>query len=202
VARLSPPSLSGQQIGKWSVGESFAHPTRGERMYRCVCECGTKKDVKHTHLSAGKSNSCGCAWTKHGMSKSKEYRVWDSMVSRCHRTTHHAFKDYGARGIFVCDEWRTFDGFYADMGTQPKDMTLERLDNAQGYNKGNCVWASVTEQARNRRTTKLTVEKVAAIKKLLSDKVAQQKIADMFLVTRSNIGHIAQKSTWREVCQS
>lgn len=200
MGKLTP--LTGRQIGRWLVGQSFAHPTRGERMYRCVCECGVEKDVKHTHLSAGKSNSCGCGWTKHGMSKSNEYRVWDSMIGRCHRMTHHAFKDYGARGIFVCDEWRTFDGFYADMGAQPTGMTLERLDNLQGYGKGNCAWASITEQARNRRTTKLNVEKVAAIKRLLRDKVAQQKIADMFSVTRSNIGHIAQKSTWREVCPS
>lgn len=194
--------LTGQKIGRWIVGESFAHPTRGERMYRCVCECGIEKNVKHTHLNAGKSNSCGCVWTKHGMSKSNEYRVWDSMIGRCHRMTHHAFTGYGTRGIFVCDEWRTFDGFYADMGAPPPGMTLERLDNLQGYSKSNCVWASITEQARNRRTTKLNVEKVAAIKRLLGDKVAQQKIADMFSVTRSSIGHIAQKLTWREVCQS
>jgi hypothetical protein len=200
MARLTP--LTGQQIGRWLIGESFAHPTRGERMYRCVCECGAEKNVKHTHLSTGKSNSCGCAATKHGMSKSNEYRVWDSMVGRCHRVTHYAFKNYGARGIFVCNNWRTFDGFYADMGAQPEGMTLERLNNSQGYDKENCVWASVTEQARNRRTTKLNVEKVSAIKRLLGDKVAQQKIADMFLVTRSNIGHIAQTSIWREVCPS
>jgi hypothetical protein len=136
------------------------------------------------------------------MANSHEYRVWDSMVGRCHRVTHHAFKSYGGRGIFVCNEWRTFEKFYADMGAQPKDMTLERLDNSQGYDKENCVWASVTEQARNRRTTKLDVEKVATIKRLLGENVTQQKIADMFSVTRGNIGHIAQELTWREVCPS
>jgi hypothetical protein len=202
MARLKTPILTNQQIGKWSVGGSFQHSVHRYRMYKCVCECGTEKDVKHDHLVNGKTSSCGCSWTTHGMSKSNEYRVWDSMIGRCHRVTHHAFKDYGARGIFVCDEWRTFEGFYADMGAQPKGMTLERLDNSQGYSKGNCVWASVTEQARNRRTTKLNAEKVAAIKRFLADNMPQQKIADMFLVTRSSIGHIAQKSTWREVCPS
>jgi hypothetical protein len=124
------------------------------------------------------------------------------MIGRCHRITHHAFKDYGERGIFVCDEWRTFDGFYADMGARPEGLTLERLNNSQGYSKANCVWASVTEQSRNRRTTKLNVEKVATIKRLLGEKVTQQKIANMFSLTRSSIGHIAQKLTWREVCPS
>ena len=200
MARLIP--LTGQKIGRWLIGVSYAHPTRGERMYHCICECGAEKNVKHTHLSTGKSNSCGCAVIKHGMANSNEYRVWDSMVGRCHRVTHHAFKSYGGRGIFVCDEWRTFEKFYADMGAQPKDMPLERLNNSQGYDRGNCVWASVTEQARNRRTTKLDVEKVATIKRLLEENVAQQKIADMFSVTRGNIGHIAQELTWREVCPS
>lgn len=200
MGRLTP--LTGQKIGLWLVGESFQHPTRKERMYRCVCECGVKKDAKHTHLNAGKSNSCGCTRTKHGLSKSSEYRVWDAMIGRCHRITHHAFKNYGGRGIFVCDEWRTFDGFYADMGAQPEGLTLERLNNSQGYSKANCVWASVTEQSRNRRTTKLNVEKVATIKRLLGEKVTQQKIANMFSLTRGSIGHIAQKLTWREVCPS
>jgi hypothetical protein len=202
MARISAVMLTGQKLGRWLVGNAFTHPTRGERMYHCVCECGVKKEIKHTHLNTGKSRSCGCAWTTHGMSESNEYKVWDSMVSRCHRQAHHAFKNYGARGIFVCDKWRTFEGYYADMGVQPKGMTLERIDNAQGYSKDNCTWASRTEQSRNRRTTKLDAVKVASIKRLLIDKVSQQKIADMFLVTRSNIAHIAQNLTWREVCPS
>ena len=202
MARLTTQGLSGHQIGKWSVFESFPHPTRRERLYRCVCACGTEKTVKHTHLADGKTSSCGCSWTTHGMSRSNEYRVWDSMIRRCHSPAHHAFKDYGARGILVCAEWRTFEGYYADMGAQPEGMTLERIDNAQGYSKDNCTWATITEQARNRRTTKLDANKVASIKRLLIDKVSQQKIADMFLVTRSNIAHIAQNSTWREVCPS
>jgi hypothetical protein len=197
VARLSPPSLTGQQIGKWSVGESFKHPVRGERMYHCVCECGTKKDVKHTHLSSAKTNSCGCSWTSHGMSRSNEYRVWDSMVRRCHNPSHHAFKDYGARGITVCEKWRKFEGFFEDMGNQPSGLSIERIDNNLGYSKENCKWATVTEQARNRRATKLNDVKVVQIKVLLENGVSQSAIAEQFGVTRSAIGHIACGATWR-----
>ena len=189
--------LTGQQIGKWSVGDSFQHSVHHYRMYKCVCECGTEKDVKHDHLVNGKTSSCGCSVVKHGMTNSKEYRVWDSMVRRCHSKSHHAFKDYGARGITVCDKWRKFEGFFEDMGYQPSELTIERINNDLGYSKENCKWATVTEQARNRRATKLDESKVVQIKILIENGVSQNAIANQFSVSRSNIGHIAQGNIWR-----
>jgi predicted XRE-type DNA-binding protein len=199
MARLTTQGLTGHQIGKWSVFESFLHPTRRERLYRCVCACGTEKTVKHTHLADGKTSSCGCSWTTHGMSRSNEYRVWDSMIRRCHSPSHHAFKDYGARGITVCDKWKNFEGFIEDMGFQPEGLSIERINNDLGYSKENCRWATVTEQARNRRATKLDEDKVMQIKILLKTGVSQNKIASQFSVSRSNIGHIAQGTTWRQL---
>lgn len=197
MGRINTPILTGQKIGKWLVGEMFKHPIRKERMYKCLCECGTSKDVKHNHLLNDKTKSCGCSWTTHGMSSSNEYRVWDSMVRRCHNKNHYAFKDYGGRGIQVCDKWLNFKGFFEDMGSQPKGMTLERKNNSLGYSKDNCIWATITEQARNRRSTKLNVEQVIVIKELIANGVTQSKIADQFRVSRANIGHIAQGATWR-----
>jgi hypothetical protein len=119
------------------------------------------------------------------------------MIRRCHNSNHHAFKDYGARGIQVCDKWRTFEGFFDDMGNQPNGMTLERKDNSAGYSKDNCKWATVTEQARNRRSTKLSESKVVEIKRMLENRVSQSAIAEQFGVTRSAIGHISCGATWR-----
>jgi predicted XRE-type DNA-binding protein len=118
------------------------------------------------------------------------------MLRRCRNTSHHAFKSYGGRGITVCDKWLHFDGFFEDMGLKPSELTLERIDNNLGYSKDNCKWATRTEQARNTRATKLTEEIVVVIKKLISQGVSQYKIASMFNVSRSNIGHIAQGATW------
>jgi len=197
MARLNRPMLTGQKIGKWSIGESFVHPMNQYRMYECVCECGTKKNVKQSHLLAGKTKSCGCSWTKHGLTNSKEYRVWDSMVRRCHNKNHKAYKNYGARGITVCDKWRKFDGFIEDMGFKEDGLSIERIDNSVGYAKENCKWATMTEQARNRRTTKLDIEKVSEIKTMLKNGVSQSIIAQKFSVSRGNISHIAQRDTWR-----
>ena len=193
---MTAPDLTGQSIGKWTVGGMAYDIKSHQRLYRCKCACGSEKLVKHSHLFDGKTKSCGCSWTTHGMSNSNEYKIWESMLGRCRNTSHHAYNGYGGRGITVCDKWTTFAGFFEDMGLKPSKLTLERIDNNLGYSKDNCKWATRTEQARNTRATKLTEEIVVTIKRLISQGVSQSKIASMFNVSRGNIGHIAQGATW------
>lgn len=92
----------------------------------------------------------GCAT---GGKVSPEYKSWESMKSRCSNQNTEKYARYGGRGITVCPEWQaSFAQFYADMGRRPAGMTLERKDNDLDYSPGNCVWASRTQQARNRHT--------------------------------------------------
>ncbi len=73
------------------------------------------------------------------------------MRQRCENPRNPRYKDYGGRGIKVCDQWQSFENFLADMGMQPPGRTLERNDNDRGYEPGNCRWATRTDQASNTR---------------------------------------------------
>lgn len=92
--------------------------------------------------------------TTHGLSKIPEYVVWQGMIARCHRQRNAEYRNYGGRGITVCDRWRgDFAAFIGDLGKRPSPThTLERLDNDTGYCPGNVRWATQKEQSRNKRT--------------------------------------------------
>lgn len=91
----------------------------------------------------------------HGLSKTQEYRAWQTMRLRCTVPTNQAYPDYGGRGITVCAAWMdSFETFLADMGTKPSpDFELDRIDNDEGYEPGNCRWTTRSENDRNRRST-------------------------------------------------
>jgi hypothetical protein len=86
-----------------------------------------------------------------GRKISPTYWSWLGMIGRCGYAKHPCFSRYGGRGVKVCERWKTFDNFLADMGERPNGMTLDRLDNAQDYEPGNCRWATRKEQARQNR---------------------------------------------------
>ncbi|MFF7550943.1 hypothetical protein ACFZCU_46175 [Streptomyces canus] len=96
--------------------------------------------------------------TEHGHSKrgatSPTYQTWRNMRSRCENPNVPAYKNYGGRGITVCERWKSFDNFLADMGERPEGMTIERIDNDGNYEPSNCRWSTYQQQGRNTRANR------------------------------------------------
>lgn len=138
-------------------------------MWLCKCDCGIETKVTGSGLKSGQSKSCGCFVKdfpinyKHGYAysnkKKPEYKTWAGMTQRCLNTRDKRYKDYGGRGIKVCNEWQGKDGFsnfLSDMGTKPTlSHSLDRIDNDKDYTKENCKWSTPKEQANNRRSNRI-----------------------------------------------
>lgn len=91
---------------------------------------------------------------KHGGCLTPEYKSWGQMLNRCRNPNAHNFKHYGGRGVTVCERWKQFANFLADMGPRPHGHSIDRRDNNGNYEPGNCFWATKEEQARNKRTSR------------------------------------------------
>lgn len=154
------PDISGQKFGRWTVIRR--NGIKGHNaLWLCQCECGNQKSVLGTDLRRGHVRSCGCyhasgfenANTKHGMTKTPEYSSWEHMKYRCYNPKDKRYKEYGGRGITVCERWfDSFENFLADMGQRPSmDHSLDRKNVNGNYEPNNCRWATRKEQRNNRR---------------------------------------------------
>lgn len=152
--------LTGQVFGRLTVLEKLPQLKNNQKMYRCLCICNKETEVAGSSLIRNSTKSCGCLKKevdrlrdiKHGMTKTRTYRIWNHAKRRCLSPNNIDYADYGGRGIDIDPEWaESFEAFYRDMGEAPIGMSIDRINNSLGYCKNNCRWASQKEQARNTR---------------------------------------------------
>lgn len=160
MPRQEPIDHTGKTYGRWTA-LSFVRVDKKQHsaIWRCRCDCGVEREVASSSFSQNGTKSCGCfnrevaaaRQYKHGRAGTSTFKIWCAMRERCSSPRVKAYKNYGARGISVCERWESFENFIADMGERPDGLTLERKNNLLGYSKDNCVWATPHAQARNKR---------------------------------------------------
>ena len=161
--------IAGQRFGRLTVLSRDGSTKCGNAKWKCQCDCGNVVSVNGAALRNGRTKSCGCLSrdsqnprnTKHGKSHTHLYSSWRSMKERCNNPNFKKYNLYGGRGIRVCDEWQTFEGFerwalangYREDAPR-NERTLDRKDPDGNYEPSNCRWVSYAVQNQNKRTNR------------------------------------------------
>ena len=155
--------LTGQRFGRLTVIERAKNTKNNKAQWLCECDCGNKKVVSAANLKNGGTISCGCRskeakFIKHGKSNDRLYKRWTAIKRRCYDKRCVNYKNYGGRGIKVCDEWlNSFQSFYdwSVANGFADSLTLDRIDVNGNYEPNNCRWVTIEVQSNNRRNNHL-----------------------------------------------
>ena len=156
---------TGNRYGKLLVVE-YAGSNGHNALWKCKCDCGNECVKLGIHLRTGHINSCGCLHKEQLINRNRRYDViasrrlyliWHSMIERCENAKSISYKNYGGRGISVCEEWHDFERFanWANGSGYSENLTIDRLDNDKNYCPENCKWSTMKEQGRNKRTNRM-----------------------------------------------
>lgn len=205
--------LTGQKFNRLTVINRDNSSKKRSKWF-CKCDCGKvlENSVPSDSIISGKRKSCGCLrrekiidkFTKHGKTKSKEYRIWQNIKNRCYNKNVKCYSGYGGRGIYLYDEWiDDFEKFYDYISSldnfKNKDYTLDRIDNNLSYIPNNLRWTSPRSQARNRRNNKFSIETAREVRDLYFNYgISIYKLAKQYGVAKYSIFSIIHNLTWKE----
>jgi hypothetical protein len=126
---------------------------------KCKCECGNEKIINFNNIKRGLVKSCGCiVKTRNGLSKTREYQIYRHIINRCFNQKDINYKNYGGRGIKVCDEWiNNFEAFYnwATKNGYTEKLTIDRINVNGDYEPANCRWTTMKQQQNNRTNNRI-----------------------------------------------
>jgi len=212
---MLPPKvkdITGQRFGRLTVEEFVGLRGRSDGMrhavWKCRCDCGASVECAGVSLRGGNTKSCGCLRAivgrevnlQHGAASEMTgaYRSWRTMLQRCRDPKCNRWKDYGGRGIKVCERWQQFENFLSDMGERPEGGSLDRIDTNGNYEPSNCRWLPRNEQVRNQRKTKFVIlngERMIQADAARALGVLPQTVADWLSGKRKNCPAILQSVT-------
>lgn len=156
--------LTNKTFGKLKVLKIHSRDKHKHLRWLCKCECGNEVVVLSDNLLRSHTTSCGCERIRrnsevhriHGKTNTREYVAWINMLNRCEDPKNKRYDRYGGRGISVCEKWHTFNGFWEDMEEgYAENLTIDRINGDGNYQKSNCKWSTITEQANNTSTNRL-----------------------------------------------
>jgi hypothetical protein len=160
-----PVDITGQRFGRLIAIQWTGNKDKvGSYLWHCQCDCGNTQIASAGRLRHGAVKSCRCNQRtgltryRHGYRHKQIYHIWCGIIQRCTNPNNKAYKYYGGRGIKICDHWKDFANFIADItaeiGDRPDDLSLDRINNNGNYEPGNIRWATRSEQMLNKRPYK------------------------------------------------
>jgi hypothetical protein len=187
-------NLEGKKFGRLLALE-YEGTKNKNAFWKCVCDCGNIVSIPYTRLAYGRTKSCGCLakeiriaqakerFSKHNKSNSQIYEIYTAIKERCYNKNNSSYKNYGGRGITMCDEWKNdFNSFYKwsmengyseeKLQSGRNKLSIDRIDVNGNYEPNNCRWVDTKTQANNKRTNRLlfykgkyyTVKQVSELK--------------------------------------
>ena len=152
--------ISGKRFGRLTAIKYIGKSKGKQTLWECKCDCGNIAIVHQQNLKSEHTSSCGCYNSEvaserekeHGQSGTRLYNIWHDMIYRCYNSNHRSYKDYGGKGIIVCNEWKDdFEVFrnWAIENGYKENLSIDRIDSDKNYCPENCRWATDIQQANN-----------------------------------------------------